>query len=112
MGDETRISRAIDEKIDLHAKFIELIQGQVRQTEKIDDLLERLDKLLDTIDNYPARTMTMMEDLKEKISGDTGLKVQMKEQHTEMRTTIRNWQLFAAAIITALSVLAHTLLKG
>jgi len=112
VGDNNNITQAIDEKMDLYTKFIELIQGQARQTEKIDDLLDRLDKLLDTIDNYPARTMTMMEDLRDKISGDTGLRVQMKEQHTEMKTTIRNWQLVAMAIITALSVIAHTLLKG
>jgi len=111
MGDETRITRAMGKHMDAHSKFLELLQVQARQTEKIEELTEKVERLQIALDNYPATTLSKVDDIREKLSGDEGLRVLVKEQHAHLKTIIRNWQLLAAAAITAMGIISNTLLK-
>ena len=111
MGEETKITRVVGRHMDAQAKFMELMQGQASLNAKVDRLIERIDRLLVTIDNYPATSLERIDEIKEKLSGDEGLRVLVKEQHAHLKSIIRNWQLLAAAAITAMGIITNTLIK-
>ena len=96
---------ALAQFVDIQSKHAELMQGHKLQSEKIDALIERLDRLIEVIDGYPHRTFECIDELREKIAGEEGLRVQSRAQHEELKVLVRNWQILATAVISALAVL-------
>ena len=96
---------ALEQFVDIQSKHAELMQCHQRQNEKIDALLERLDRLIEVIDGYPSKTFERIDELRDKIAGETGLRVQSRVQHEELKVLVRNWQILATAVISALAVL-------
>ena len=96
---------ALSQFVDIQSKHAELMQSHKRQNEKIDALIERLDRLIEVIDGYPHKTFERIDELREKIAGEEGLRVQSRAQHEELKVLVRNWQILATAVISALAVL-------
>ena len=100
-----KLIELIKRHTDIQIKFAELMQGQKQQNERFDRLIDSLNKLIEQIDNYPLRTLERIDEVRDKIGGETGLRVQVRRQHDELKVIIRNWQIFAAALITVFSVI-------
>ena len=96
---------ALAQFVDIQSKHAERMQGHKLQSEKIDALIERLDRLIEVIDGYPHKTFERIDELREKLAGEEGLRVQSRIQHEELKVLVRNWQLLATAVISALAVL-------
>jgi hypothetical protein len=99
------LRNALEQFVNTQSMFSNLMQGHQRQNEKIDALLERLDRLIEVIDGYPHKTFERIDELREKLAGEEGLRVQSRIQHEELKVLVRNWQLLATAVISALAVL-------
>ena len=111
MTEQEKLAEVLDRHLDMQAKFVELMRGQSEHNRRMDALIERLDRMLELIDNYPMRTLERIDELREKVGGENGLRVQVRRQHDELKTLIRNWHILAAALITALSILVNALLR-
>jgi len=111
MTEQEKLTEVLNRHLDLQAKMMTLVQGQSIQNKNVSELITRLDKVVELVDNYPLRTLEKVEEVREKLAGEDGLRVEIRRQHAEMKGLVRNWQLFAAALITALSMLANILLR-
>ena len=120
-GDRTRmvvnLVKMVPYSTRVSGNSIYLVVGQdgaqeyAKQTTDPHTLPGSMDKVVEVVDNYPLRTLEKVEEVREKLAGEDGLRVEIRQQHMEMKGLVRNWQLFAAALITALSMLANILLR-
>ena len=110
MNDNEKIIATINEHIDLQSKLNETLQLQYRLTEKTDELTKKFDKLTDLIDGYPAQSIQMLNTIKDKISGEEGLRVESRRHFTELKVLVRNWHLIASVLISAILILSKVYL--
>ena len=110
MNENEKILATINDHLELQSKLNETLQLQYRITEKNNELIKRLDKLEDLIDGYPARSMEMLNTIKDKISGEDGLRVESRRNFTEIKVLLRNWHLVASAIISIILILSKVYL--
>ena len=105
MDEKEELLEAINKNIDIQSKLTETLQSQKRQSEKLELLTQEVRKLVDYVDGYPLKTLEKLEQLKEKVSGEEGLRVQLNQRCGELKILIRNWQLIASTIIAVLFIL-------
>ena len=110
MDENEKIIATINEHLNLQSKLNESLQLQHRLTEKTDELAKRVYKLTDLIDGYPAQSIQMLNTLKDKISGEEGLRVESRRHFTELKVLVRNWHLMASAMISAILILSKVYL--
>ena len=104
MDEKDELIEAIDKKIDIQSKLNEVIQLHQRQLEKLESLTQEVKKLMDHIDGYPLKTLERIEQLKEKVSGEDGLRVLFNQKCTELKVLVRNWHLVASTLIALLFI--------
>ena len=106
MDEKDELIEAINKNLDIQTKLNEIVQAQKRNTEKIELLTQEVRKLVDYVDGYPLKTLEKLEQLKEKVSGEEGLRVQLNQHFGKLQVSIRNWQLVASTAIGILLILS------
>ena len=105
MDEKDELIGAINKSVDIQLKLNEMLQAQQRQTERLEFLTQEVRKLVDHIDGYPLKTLDKLEQLKDKVSGEEGLRVQLNQHFSQLKVLVRNWQLLASTIIAVLFVI-------
>ena len=119
MESEEKLADIMGRYLDMHTKMIDCMQKKDIQNEKLEDILKEIKFLIDKIDNYPLRTLERLDEIREKLGGEEGLRNYVQryntelttinqKHHAELKTIIRNYQLVAAAIITIFSIIIKT----
>ena len=105
MDEKEELIEAINKNIDIQSKLNESLQAQKRQSEKLEFLTQEVRKLVDYVDGYPLKTLERIDQLREKVSGEDGLRVLLNQRISEIKVIIRNWQLLASSIVAILVIL-------
>ena len=109
MDEKDELIAAMNKHLDIQTKLNNILQLQQREVDKLELLAQELRKLVDYVDGYPLKTMEKLEQLKEKVSGEEGLRVQLNKRFGQLQVNIRNWQLIASTIIAILLILSRYL---